>query len=57
MAAAPTSGRGASSRSAGGAETARLVCPGAEFDVAQEPLMTEMVQIQPDVEKQLIGNC
>jgi hypothetical protein len=57
MAAAPTSGRGVSSRSEGGAETVRLVCPGAEFDVAQEPLMTEMVQIEPDVEKQLTGHC
>jgi hypothetical protein len=57
MAAAPTSGRGVSSRSAGGAETDTLVCPGAEFDIAQEPSMTEMAQIEPDVEKQLIGNC
>ena len=57
MAAAPTSGRGVSSRWEGGAETVGLVCPDAEFDVAQEPSMTEMAQIEPDVEKQLIGNC
>ncbi|MDQ1551204.1 MAG: hypothetical protein QOD50_626, partial [Actinomycetota bacterium] len=44
MAAAPTSGRGVCSQLAGGAETAR-----------PEPAMTEMAEIELDVQKQPTG--
>jgi hypothetical protein len=56
MAAAPTFGRGVCSQWAGGAETARFLVPTPEFDVAQEPAMTEMAQIELDVEKQPTGH-